>query len=169
MGAQQHNVFFTGNGGVRVKDFLNRIMCWFTTMGEDYDGKTAESKSNRAAQIQIACPVNSTAGDFLRQLSDTIPWDDEALMKSLMDHFDDTEMDGQSEEDILSIMNGIEQGRKDVFSYSGKVLKLLTKKPTNLQQYDKILIRYYIDRLGSQSLHKLAVVSFLKTNSHESP
>jgi len=169
MGAQQPNIAFTGNGGVRVRDFLNRMKCWFTTMGEEYNGKTAESRSMRAAQIQIACPVDSTAGDFLRQLPDSVLWDDEALMKALIDHFNDTEMDGQSEDDILSIMNGIEQGKRDVFSYSRKVLKLLRKKPANLQQYDKILIRYYIDGLASHSLCKFAVVNFLKTNSHENP
>jgi len=169
MGEQEPNIAFRGNGRVRVRDFLNRMKCWFTTMGEEYNGKTTESKSMRAAQIQIACPVDSTAGDFLRQLPDSVLWDDEALMQALIEHFDDTEMDGQSEDDILSIMNGIEQGKRDVFSYSRKVLKLLRKKPANLQQYDKILIRYYIDGLASHSLRKFAVVNFLKTNSHENP
>ena len=49
---------------------------------------------------------------------------------ALIEQFDDKETEEHAREDILSVMSSLEQGERDVFSYSDKVLlKLLRRKP----------------------------------------
>ncbi|RPA90538.1 hypothetical protein L873DRAFT_433031 [Choiromyces venosus 120613-1] len=123
----------------------------------------------RVAQIHVACPIRSAAGVFLRQLPDDILWNERKLKEAMIEQFDDTEADEQDQEDILSIMSGLEQGERDVFAYSRKVLKILRRKPARVNQFDKILIRYYIEGLASQRLREMAIMSFRKPDSNETP
>ncbi|RPA89676.1 hypothetical protein L873DRAFT_616940 [Choiromyces venosus 120613-1] len=162
-------IVFTGDGGIGVQAFLRWMESWFATMGEDFNGGTVKSKKMRVAQIHVACPIRSVAGSFLRTLSDEVLWDEDILKERVIEQFDDAEMDGQAREDILSTMSTIRQGDHDVFRYSQKVLKLLRRKPDGLHHYDKILIRYYIDGLESQRLREMAILSFLRADSHENP
>ncbi|RPA88336.1 hypothetical protein L873DRAFT_79885, partial [Choiromyces venosus 120613-1] len=66
-------------------------------------------------------------------------------------------------------MSVFEQGERTVFAYSRKVLKILRRKPARVNQFDKILIRYYIEGLGSQRLREMAIMSFQKPDSDETP
>ena len=50
---------FTGDDEVGVKDFLKWMESWFVVLGERFNGETMESKKMRAAQIHVACPVQS--------------------------------------------------------------------------------------------------------------
>ncbi|RPA91053.1 hypothetical protein L873DRAFT_1872391 [Choiromyces venosus 120613-1] len=52
--------------------------------------------------------------------------------------------------------------------YLHKVLQVLRQKPPGQQQFDKIMIQYYIVGLTSQRLRDIAILTYLKTNSHES-
>ncbi|KAG0135427.1 hypothetical protein HOY82DRAFT_536723 [Tuber indicum] len=160
---------FTGENAVDVKTFLGWMRTWFATLGDDYDGRSEASKRLRAAQIRMACPVESEAGSFVSQLPDEIQWDEDRLCDALMEQYHDLDLEGQAQEDILSVMNGIEQGDRDVLFYSCKVLKILRRKLSSLKQYDRILARYYIDGLASRRLQEMAILSFLKPDSHESP
>ncbi|KAG0134930.1 hypothetical protein HOY82DRAFT_601806 [Tuber indicum] len=162
-------IVFTGDGGISIQAFLRWMESWFARMGDDFDGATVASKKRRVAQIHVACPIQSVAGSFLRTLSNKVLWDEDVLKDKLIEQFDNAEMDGQVQEDILSTMSTIRQGAGDVFSYSQKDLKLLQKRPEGLRQYHKILIRYYIDGLESQRLREMAILSFLKPDSCESP
>jgi len=66
-------------------------------------------------------------------------------------------------------MSTLWQGDRNVFSYSRRVLKLLNRKPSGLEPYDKILVGYYINGLASKRLRDLATVSYLKPDSRETP
>ncbi|RPA99767.1 hypothetical protein L873DRAFT_1806286, partial [Choiromyces venosus 120613-1] len=89
-------------------------------------GDTPQAKRMRVAQIHVACPIRSAADDIL--------WNERKLKEAMIEQFDDTEADEQDQEDILSIMSGLEQGERNV-------LKILRRKPAKVNQFDKILIR----------------------------
>jgi len=162
-------VVFTGDSGIGVKEFLRWMESWFATQGENPNGESVLSKRRRVAQIHVSCPIRSVAGNFLRTLPTEVLWDEEALTRALIAQFQDGETDGQEQEDILSTMSTLHQGDHDVFTYSCRVLRLLRRHPAGLQHYDKILIRYYLDGLASQHLRELAILSFLKPDSEETP
>ena len=143
---------FTGDDDIGVKYFLKWMESWFVVLGEKFNGETVESKKMHAAQIHVACPVQSVAGYFLRTLPDEILWDEGALAEALIAEFHDGEMDCQTQEDILFSMSTLRQGDHDVSSYSRRVLKLLRRSPSGLQHYDKTFICYYIDGLVSRQL-----------------
>ncbi|KAG0128250.1 hypothetical protein HOY82DRAFT_612196 [Tuber indicum] len=159
---------FTGDNGISVKTFLNRMKTWFATMEEDFNGDSVAARRKRAAQIRMACPIGSEANTFIDQLLEEVQNDDQKLSQALIAQFHDVEDDG-SREDILSIMHDMEQGDHNVFTYSYEVLKLLRRKPAGFQQYDKMLTQFYIDGLTSQRLREMAVMSFLKPDSKETP
>ena len=160
---------FTGDSGIRVELFLRRMDSWYAAMGEELDGKTAQSKRMRVAHIHMACPIQSVTGRFIQSLSDKVLWDENALRHALIQEFRDGETDDQLLEEILSTMRTIGQGDLDVFSYSRRVRKLLQRKPSGSQQYDKVFIRYYINRLASRRLRDMATLDFLRADSCESP
>src|SRR5205807_635791 len=143
-----------------VRPFLSWMESWFATMGDEFGGDTLQARKMRVAQIHIACPPKSAAGVFLRQLPEDILWNESKLKEALIEQFDDSEEDEHAQENILSIMSGIEQGDRDVFTYSRKVLRILRKKPARINQFDKVLIRYFIDSLSSQRLREMATMSF---------
>ncbi|KAG0135514.1 hypothetical protein HOY82DRAFT_536688 [Tuber indicum] len=159
---------FTGDNGIGVKTFLNRMKTWFAMMEEDFNGDSVAARRKRAAQIRMACPIGLEANTFVDQLPEEVQNDDQKLSQALIAQFHDVEDDG-SREDILSIMHDMEQGDHNVFTYSYEVLKLLRRKPAEFQQYDKMLTLYYIDGLTSQRLRQMAVMSFLKPDSKETP
>lgn len=160
---------FTGDSGIRVELFLRRMDSWYAAMGEELDGKTAQSKRMRVAHIHMACPIRSVTGRFIQSLSDKVLWDENALRHALIQEFQDGETDDQLLEEILSRMRTIRQGDLDVFSYSRRVRKLLQRKPSRSQQYNKVFIRYYINRLASRRLRDMATLDFLRADSRESP
>ncbi|RPA95357.1 hypothetical protein L873DRAFT_1813062 [Choiromyces venosus 120613-1] len=162
-------ITFAGDDMIGVRAFLSWMESWFATMGEEFSGDTPQAKRMRVAQIHVACPIRSAAGVFLRQLPDDILWNERKLKEAMIEQFDDTEADEQDQEDILSIMSGLEQGERDMFAYSQKVLKILRRKPAKVNQFDKILIRYYIEDLASQRLREMAIMSFRKPDSNETP
>jgi len=155
---------FTGQGSVKVKEFLGRMEWWFTTMGNDFDGETEKSKKMRVAQLHLACPMHSVTGKFISTLERTVCSDEALLKAALIDHFHDAEWEGQADEDILTAMSTLCQGSQDVFKYSRKVLKLLQWKPKGLQSYDRILIGYYLDGLTSRRPRELAI---LRSSEHD--
>lgn len=160
---------FTGDDDIGVRDFLRWMESWFVVLGEKFNGGTVESKKMRAAQIHVACPVQSVAGRFLQTLSDEILWDEDALVEALIAQFDDGDKDSQAQEDILFIMSTLRQGDDDVFSYSRRVLKLLQRRPGGFQHYDKTFIRYYVDGLASRRLREMAILNSLRADYRESP
>ena len=160
---------FTGDDAIRVRDFISWMESWYATQGEEYTSNTPQVKKLRVAQLHVACPIKSEAGRFVRQLPEDIKWDEEKLKAALIEQFEETEADEHAQEDILSIMSGIEQGERNVFAYSRKVLRILRRKPARVNQYDKILIRYYINGLASQRLREMAILSFQKPDSAETP
>ncbi|RPA94224.1 hypothetical protein L873DRAFT_1466926 [Choiromyces venosus 120613-1] len=160
---------FTGEGGVKVKEFLRWMESWFVTMGDDFTGGTTKLKKMRVAQLHVACPVRSAAGRFISTLDEGVFWDEELLKEALVDQFHDAEREDQADEDILTTMSTLRQGNQDVFKYSRKVLKLLQRKPSGLQHYDRILIGYYLDGLIGQRLRELATLSLRRRDSHETP
>ena len=108
--SQGVGMVFTGDGGVRVKEFLRWMESWFATQGEPFSGTTAQSKKRRVAQLHVACPIRSAAGNFLRSLLQETLLDETALTEALIEHFQDGEMDSDAQEDILSTMSSMRQG-----------------------------------------------------------
>ena len=159
-------VEFTGQGGVKVKEFLGEMEWWFTMMGDEFSGETDKSKKMRVAQLRLACPIHSVARKFINTLDKTVSNDEEQLKAALIDHFHDAKQEGQADEDIVTAMSTLSQGKQDVFKYSRKVLKLLRRKPSGLQALDNILIGYYTDGLTSRRLRELAVTG---SSEHETP
>lgn len=160
---------FTGEGGVRVKDFLKWMDSWFATMGDDWTRGTTKSNAMRVGQIHVTCLIHSAAGKFIRALDDNIYWSEELLRQALIKQFHDTEREEHLDEDVLSSMSTLRQGSQDVFQYSRSVLKLLQRKPNGSRHYDRVLVGYYLDGLKSQYLWGLAVLEFRKRDSHETP
>jgi len=167
--APLQTAMFTGDDAIGVRDFISWMDSWYATQGEEYTSNTPQAKKMRVAQLHVACPIKSEAGRFVRQLPEDIKLDEEKLKAALIEQFEETEADEHAQEDILSIMSGIEQGERNVFAYSRKVLRILRRKPARVNQYDKILIRYYIDGLASQRLREMAILSFQKPDSAEAP
>ena len=56
-----------------------------------------------------------------------------------------------------------------MFSYSRKVLRILRRKLSNVRQVNKALISYFIDGLANKRLRDMAIMSFQKPDSNESP
>jgi len=52
---------FTGEGGVKVKEFLDWMDQWFTTQDKDLLWTTTQSNQACAAQIHLAFPFHSAA------------------------------------------------------------------------------------------------------------
>jgi len=162
-------ITFSGDESIGVRAFLSWMDSWFATMGQEFARGEGEVNRMRVAQIHVACPIRSAAGRFLRQLPDDILWDEKKLREVLIEQFDDLDGEDQAQEDILTIMSGLEQGERDVFVYSRKVLKVLQRKPAKANHYDRILIRYYIEGLSSQRLREMAFMNFQKPDSKETP
>ena len=160
---------FTGEGGVRVKDFLKWMDSWFATMGDDWTRGTTKSNAMRVGQIHVACPIHSAAGKFIRALDDDVYWSEELLRQALIKQFHDTEREEHLDEDVLSSMSTLRQGSQDVFQYSRKVLKLLRRKPSSSRQYDRVLVSHYLNGLKNQHLRGLAVLEFRRRDSRETP
>ncbi|RPA91059.1 hypothetical protein L873DRAFT_1820083 [Choiromyces venosus 120613-1] len=152
-------ITFAGDDTIGVRAFLSWMESWFVTMGEEFSGDTPQAKRMRVAQIHVACPIRSAAGVFLRQLPDDIFWNERKLKEAMIEQFDDTEADELDQQDILLIMSGLEQGEHDI----------LRRKPAKVNQFDKILIRYYVEGLASQRLREMAIMSFRKPDSNETP
>ncbi|KAG0124389.1 hypothetical protein HOY82DRAFT_617744 [Tuber indicum] len=170
MGRQQEiGMEFTGEGNTRVRDFLRWMNSWFATMGEEFSGETPQSKRRRAARLHLACPARSVAGRFINGLESTVLWDEELLRKALTDRFHDAEREDQVDEDILTRMSTLSQGEQDVFKYSHKVLKMLQRKSSRMDHYDRILIGYYLDGLSNRRLREMAILSFRRQDSQETP
>jgi len=125
---------------------------WLATMGDDFNGETPKSKTQRVAQLHLSYPVRSVAGKFINRLDEKALWDEELLKKALVDQFHDGEREDQADEDVLTTMSTLSQGKHDVFRYSRKVLKILQRTPVGLQHYNSIVIGYYLDGLTSQRL-----------------
>lgn len=163
------SITFTGKGEVGVRAFISWMESWYSIQGAEYKDNTPESQKLRVAQLRIACPGVSEAGLFLHQLPEEILGDEEKLKKALIEQFDEIGADDNAQEDILSIMKEIEQGERTVFSYSRKVLRILRRKLSNVRQVNKALISYYIDGLANKRLRDMAIMSFQKPDSNESP
>lgn len=78
-------------------------------------------------------------------------------------------MEDQAEEYFLSSMKALQQGDRDVFTYSHKVLRVLLRKPSGFQHYDTIMIGYYADGLASRRLRERGTMSFRRLDSRETP
>jgi len=91
----------------------------------------------------------SVAANLINALDDDVFSDEEKLKDALVEQFHGGELDDLAKVDILSTMRDFQQGDRDVFWYSRKVLRLLRRKPAGLQYDDDILIDYYIDGLTS--------------------
>ena len=139
---------------------------WFTMMGDEFSGETDKSKKMRVAQLCLACPIRSVARKFINTLDKAVSSNEGQLKAALIDHFHDAEQEGQADENIVTAMSTLSQGKQDVFEYSRKVLKLLRRKPSGLQALDNILIGYYTDGLTSRRLCELAVTG---SSEHETP
>jgi len=63
----------------------------------------------------------------------------------------------------------LKEGHRDMFWYSGKVLKVLKRKPADLDRYDKLLITYYIDGLTSRRLREVVILKFCASDSTFTP
>ena len=163
------SITFTGKGKVGVRAFISWMESWYSIQGAEYKGNTPESQKLRVAQLRIACPGESEAGLFLNQLLEEILGDEEKLKKALIEQFDEIGADDNAQDDILSIMKEIEQGEQTVFSYSRKVSRILRRKLSNVRQVNKALISYYIDGLANKRLRDMAIMSFQKPDSNESP
>jgi len=160
---------FTGEGGTRIKDFLRWVNSWYDMLGKDYDRSTLESGRRRVTQIHVSCLPQSVAANFINARDDDIFWDEEKLTNALVEQFHDCKLDDLAKVDILSTMRDFQEGDREVCWYSRKVWRLLRRKPAWLQQHDNILIDYYIEGLTSRRLHDLAISSFCKASSRETP
>ncbi|KAG0133621.1 hypothetical protein HOY82DRAFT_639911, partial [Tuber indicum] len=161
-------ITFTGDDKIGIRAFMSWMDSWFVTQGEEYAGNSPQAKRMKVAQIHVACPIKSVAGRFLRQLPDVL-WDEEKLWEALIEQFDETKAEENAQEDILLIMSGFGQGDRTVFSYSRKVLGILCRKPAKVNQFAKVLIRYYIDGLASRRLREMAIISLQRQDSNETP
>ena len=162
-------IVFTGDSDIGVREFLRWMESWFATQWESFSGTTSQSKKRRVAKLHVPCPIRSAAANFLRTLLQESLWNEEALTEALIEQFQGGEREGDAQEDILSKMSTLRQGDRNVFSNSRRVLKLLNRKPSGLEPYNKILVRYYINGLASKRLRDLATVSYLKPDSQETP
>ena len=85
--SQTTGVVFTGDSGIGVREFLRWMESWFATQGENFNGVSDASKRRRVAQIHVACPIRSVAGNFLRTLSEEVLWNEGALIQALIAQF----------------------------------------------------------------------------------
>ena len=133
---------FTGESGTRIKDFVCWVNSWYAMLEKDYDGSTLESKRRRVTQIHISCLPQSVAANFINALDNDVFWNEDKLKDALIEQFHDGELDDLAKVDILSTIREFQQGDRDVFWYSRKVLRLLRRKPAGLQHRER-----YSDRL----------------------
>ncbi|KAG0644461.1 hypothetical protein HOY80DRAFT_1133074 [Tuber brumale] len=152
-----------------LMEFEDKEKIGFEHLGEEFDGATAKSKKMRVAQLHVACPARSAATRFILTLDRDVQWDEERLRGAMIDRFHDAEREDQADEDILTTMSTLQQGNRDVFRYTCKVLKLLQWKLSGPRHYDRILIGYYLDGLTRQRLRELSVMSFRTHESQETP
>ncbi|KAG0138079.1 hypothetical protein HOY82DRAFT_596728 [Tuber indicum] len=103
-------ITFSGDDTIGVRAFISWMDSWFATQGTEYAGDSQQARKMRVAQLHVACPMTSAAGRFLRQLPDDILWDKNKLREALIEQFDESEADEHAQEDILSVMSGLEQG-----------------------------------------------------------
>jgi len=136
---------------------------------KDYHASMLELKRRRVAQIHISCWPQSVAANFIDPLDNDVFWNEEKLKDSLIEQFHDGEVDDLAKVNMLSTMRDFQQGDRDVFWYSRKVLRLLRSKPAALHHHDNILNDYDIDGPTSRHLPNLAISSFCKASSRETP
>jgi len=167
--ARASGIKFTGEGGVKVKQFLDRMDQWFATQGDDLLGKTTQSKQARAAQIHLALPFHSAAYRFVMTLDKATRGEEELLRRALVNEFHDIEEETHAEEEMLSTMNSLRQGDRDVFQYSRRVIRFLQCTPRGLDRFNRMFISNYLDGLSSARLRELAISTFRRRDSSESP
>ena len=167
--ARASGIKFTGEGGVKVKQFLDRMDQWFATQGDDLLGKTTQSKQARAAQIHLALPFHSAAYRFVMTLDKATRGEEELLRTALVNEFHDIEEETHAEEEMLSTMNSLRQGDREVFQYSHRVIRFLQRTPRGLDRFNRMFISNYLDGLSSAGLRELAISTFRRRDSSESP
>ena len=71
---------FTGEGGIKVKEFLGWMESWFAMMGDEFSGETPRSQAMQVAQLHLAYPVRSAAGRFISSLERDVLWDEKLFI-----------------------------------------------------------------------------------------
>ena len=165
----QMGMRFSGQGGVKVEEFLRWMDAWFATMGRDFDGAMSTSRRRQAGQITLAIKEGSAAWKFMYSLPQNVFTDEDSLRHALVERFHDDDMDGRDVEDITSMVRELKQGDRDMFWYSRQILKILKRKPIDLDRYDKLLITYYIEGLTSRRLRETAILKFCGPDSTFTP
>jgi len=95
--------------------------------------------------------------------------EEELLRTALVNEFHDIEEETHAEEEMLSTMNSLRQGDRDVFQYSRRVIRFLQRTPRGLDRFNRIFISNYLDGLSSARLRELAISTFRRRDSSESP
>jgi len=85
----------------------------------------------------------------LRPLPEEILWNQKRLKEAWIEQFEEVEANQDAQENIMSIVSGLKQGECTVFAYSRKAVRIFHGKPAKVHQFDKMLIRYYIEGLAS--------------------
>jgi len=167
--ARASGIKFTGEGGVKVKEFLDRMDQWFATHGEDLLGTTSQSKQERAAQIHLALPFHSAAYRFVMTLDKATRGEEELLRTALLNEYHDIKEERHAEEEMLATMRSHRQDDRDVFHYSCCVIRFLQETARGLDRFNRMFISNYLDRLSSARLRGLAICTFRRRDSSESP
>jgi len=142
---------------------------WFATQGDDLLGTTTQAKQACAAQIHLALPFNSAAYRFVMALDKATRGEEELLRTALGNEFHDVEEETHAEEDRLSTMNSLRQGDRNLFQYWRRVIKFLQRTSRGLDRFNLMFISNYLDRLSSAHLRELAISTFRRRDSGESP
>jgi len=106
---------FSGQGGVKVEEFLRWMDAWFATMGREFDGATSTSRKRRAGQISLGVKEGSAAWKFMYSLPQDVFVDEDSLRHALVERFHDDEIDGRDVEDVTSMVRELKQGDRDMF------------------------------------------------------
>ena len=96
----QMGMGFSGQGGVKVEEFLRWMDGWFATMGRDFDGATSTARRRRSGQITLAIKEGSATWKFMYSLPQDVFVDEHSLRNALVERFHDDDMDGRDVEDI---------------------------------------------------------------------
>ena len=123
--AHASRIKFTGEGGVKGKEFLARMGQWFATQGEDLRGTATRSGQARAAQIHLPLPFYSATYMFVMTLDKATRGEEELRRTALLNEFHDIEEETHAEEEMLATMSSYWQGDRDVFHYSCRVIRYL--------------------------------------------
>ena len=166
--ARGSGIKFTGEGVVKVKEFLDRMDQWFATQGEDLLG-TTDSKQVRAAQIHHALPFHSAACRFVMTLDKATRREEELLRTALVNELHDIEKETHAEAEMLWKMNSLRQGDCDGFQYSRRMIRFLQRTHRDLDRFKHIFISNYLDGLASTRLCELAMSTIRRCDSSESP